>query len=101
MASAEHHKDLPEVPTAAESGDKGYEAYAWTGVFFPAKVPAAIVHRMSDQVRTVMSSAEGATFTGNLGGAVFTGSAQQQRNFQLAEIEATKRVVKSANIQIE
>lgn len=98
MASAEHHKDLPEVPTAAESGDKGYEAYAWTGVFFPAKVPAAIVQRMSDQVRTVMSSAEGATFTGNLGG---TGSAQQQRNFQLAEIEATKRVVKSANIQIE
>ncbi|MCY1204813.1 Tripartite tricarboxylate transporter family receptor [compost metagenome] len=101
VASAEHHKDLPEVPTAAESGNKGYEAYAWTGVFFPAKVPAAIVQRVGDQVRAVMSSAEGATFIGNLGGAVFTGSAQQLRDFQLAEIEATKRVVKSANIPIE
>ncbi|MNY47890.1 Tripartite tricarboxylate transporter family receptor [compost metagenome] len=89
------------MPTAAESGNKGYEAYAWTGVFFPAKVPAAIVQRVGDQVRAVMSSAEGATFIGNLGGAVFTGSAQQLRDFQLAEIEATKRVVKSANIPIE
>ncbi len=101
VASATRHKDLPDVPTAAELGNKGYESYAWTGVFFPAKVSPDIVQRVGNVVREAMLSAEGGSFIGNLGGTVFTGSAQQLRDFQLAEIETTKRIVKTANIPIE
>lgn len=101
VASAERHKDLSDVPTAAESGYQGYESYAWTGAFFPAKVPAAIVQRVGDVVRSAMTSAEGSAFISGLGGTVFTGSAQDLRNFQLAEIEATQRTVKTANLPLQ
>ena len=101
VASAERHKDLPDVPTAKESGYRDYESYAWTGVFFPAKVPEAIVQRVGDVIRSAITSAEGKAFISGLGGTVFTGSAQDLRDFQRAEIEATERIVKKANLPLQ
>jgi tripartite-type tricarboxylate transporter receptor subunit TctC len=101
IAAGQRHKDLPEVPTAAEAGYKGYEAYAWTGVFFPAKVPRPIVERIGDIVRSTLTGAEGAAFIDNLGGTLFTGSADQFAEFQRSEIETTRRIVKAANIPVE
>jgi tripartite-type tricarboxylate transporter receptor subunit TctC len=36
---------LASVPTVAESGFAGFEAYAWWGVFAPAGTPKAIIER--------------------------------------------------------
>jgi tripartite-type tricarboxylate transporter receptor subunit TctC len=101
IAADRRDRNLPDVPTAAEAGYPGYEAYAWTGVFFPAKVPRAIVERVGDVVRATLNAPEGAAFIDNMGGTVFTGSAEQFARFQLSEIETTRRVVKSANIPVE
>jgi tripartite-type tricarboxylate transporter receptor subunit TctC len=101
VASAQRHRDLPDVPTVAEAGTRDYEAYAWTGVFFPAKVPPAIVQRVGEVVRSTLDGAEGMAFINNMGGTVFTGSAQQFADFQRSEIESTRRIVKAANIPVE
>ncbi|VTU26193.1 Argininosuccinate lyase [Variovorax sp. SRS16] len=101
IAAGQRHRDLPEVPTAAEAGYPGYEAYAWTGVFFPAKVPKAIVERVGDIVRSTLNSRDGTAFIHNMGGTVFTGSSAEFARFQLSEIETTKRIVKTANIPVE
>ena len=101
VAAGERHRDLPDVPTAAEAGNKGYEAYAWTAVFFPAKVPPAVVKRVGDIVRATLNAQDGTAFIQNMGGSVFTGSAQQLADFQRSEIEATRRIVKAANIPVE
>ena len=101
VAAPQRHRDLPDVPTAGEAGNKGYEAYAWTGVFFPAKVPRDIVQRVGDAVRKTLNGPEGTAFIQNIGGTVFTGSSEQFREFQLAEIESTRRIVKVANIPVE
>ena len=101
IAAPQRHRDLPDVPTAAEAGNKGYEAYAWTGVFFPAKVPAEIVQRVGDAVRKTLNGPEGTAFINNIGGTVFTGSPDQFRTFLQSEIEATRRIVKAANIPVE
>ncbi len=37
---------LPEVPTVAESGLKGYSAHSWLGIFVPAGTPPAVVERL-------------------------------------------------------
>ena len=37
---------LPDLPTIAESGLPGYESEGWSGVFVPARTPAAIVQRL-------------------------------------------------------
>jgi tripartite-type tricarboxylate transporter receptor subunit TctC len=101
VASNERIKELPGVPTVAESSRKVYESYAWTGVFFPAKVPADIVSKMSDLIRGVMASPEGTAFIVSLGGMSFPGGSRELRDFQLAEIEKTKRAVKIAGIEPE
>jgi tripartite-type tricarboxylate transporter receptor subunit TctC len=38
---------LPQLPTIAESGLPGFEAYAWNGVVAPAATPAAAIERLN------------------------------------------------------
>lgn len=42
---------LPDVPTIAEQGIKGFEAVAWNGFVAPAGTPPAIVEKLSLAVR--------------------------------------------------
>jgi tripartite-type tricarboxylate transporter receptor subunit TctC len=37
---------MPQVPTVAESGFAGFEAYNWVGVFAPAATPPAAIDRL-------------------------------------------------------
>lgn len=46
---------LPDVPTIAESGLPGYEAYSWSGVLAPKGTPADIVARVNADMVKVLS----------------------------------------------
>lgn len=41
---------LPEVPTVAEQGFPGFEAYTWNGLLAPAKTPPPIVARVAKEI---------------------------------------------------
>lgn len=101
VATAERIKELPQTPTVAESGTPGYEAYAWTGAFFPAGVPASVLGTMSHAIDELMQGEEARNFIAGLGGAVFYGGPQVFGEYQRAEIDKAKRVVKTANIAYE
>ena len=101
VAATERIKELPQVPTVTESGTPGYESYAWTGVFFPAGVPEPVLARMSQAIGELMESDEAKVFIASLGGAVFYGAPQPFGEFQRAEIEKARRIVKTANIGYE
>jgi tripartite-type tricarboxylate transporter receptor subunit TctC len=45
---------LPDVPTLAEAGIKGYESTGWFGVVAPAATPAPIVARLQTELRAVL-----------------------------------------------
>jgi tripartite-type tricarboxylate transporter receptor subunit TctC len=45
---------LPDLPTLAEAGLKGYEAGLWTGLVFPAGVSPTIVKRLNAELNVVM-----------------------------------------------
>ena len=48
---------LPDVPTLAEAGVPGMEVLAsWTGMFAPAKTPAAVLARLHDEVRNAVAT---------------------------------------------
>src|SRR4249920_2866766 len=46
---------LPDVPTVAESGLPGYEAVSWFGLFGPPGMPAEVVEKINDEVRTTFT----------------------------------------------
>jgi tripartite-type tricarboxylate transporter receptor subunit TctC len=48
---------LAQVPTVAESGFPGFEAYAWWGVFAPAGTPKAIVSRFGVELTACLREA--------------------------------------------
>lgn len=101
VTSTRRIKDLPDVPTMQESGNKGFEAYTWTAAFFPAKVDPAIVARVSDAVQALVRSQEGKAFMEQLGGEPFVGGPDTLAAFQRDELASMRRIAKLANIQQE
>jgi tripartite-type tricarboxylate transporter receptor subunit TctC len=54
VSAARRMPQLPDVPTFAEAGLPGYEAYTWHMLFAPAGTPAAIVRRLNESANAVM-----------------------------------------------
>jgi len=48
--------DMPDVPTVAESGFPGFEAYSWIGIFAPAATPAATVKKLTEDFQFALAS---------------------------------------------
>ena len=47
VAGAARSPSLPDVPTLAEAGLKGYSVDPWFGVFAPANVPTAVLQKLN------------------------------------------------------
>ena len=58
MATPQRYPALPDVPTFAESGMPQYQYNAWFGLLAPAKTPAAILKKVSEDVASVMKNAD-------------------------------------------
>jgi len=50
VTSARRSQALPNVPTIAEAGLKGYDVSPWFAVFVPAKTPKPIVERLHGEI---------------------------------------------------
>jgi tripartite-type tricarboxylate transporter receptor subunit TctC len=46
VTTTKRSQAMPELPTIAESGVKGYDAATWYGLFAPARTPKAIIDRL-------------------------------------------------------
>lgn len=49
---------LPDVPTIAQQGYKGFESVGWIGLCAPAKTPAAILDKLNAEVKKMLASPE-------------------------------------------
>ncbi len=56
VGSVKRYTRLPDIPTIAESGVKGYEAEQWYGVVGPAGTPAAIVNKLAAEIKTIVAN---------------------------------------------
>jgi tripartite-type tricarboxylate transporter receptor subunit TctC len=55
VSSASRSPALPDMPTVAESGLPGFDTGSWIGMLAPAGTPAAIVEKISADVREVLA----------------------------------------------
>jgi tripartite-type tricarboxylate transporter receptor subunit TctC len=58
VAGKSRHPGLPNVPTTAEAGLKGFELEAWVGIFAPAGTPPDIVAKLSSQIKAALELPE-------------------------------------------
>lgn len=54
IGNASRLKSLPDIPTVAETGLPGYEAFSWGGMVAPAKTPSAVVNRLSREINEIL-----------------------------------------------
>jgi tripartite-type tricarboxylate transporter receptor subunit TctC len=58
VTSADRTPLLPEVPTIAEQGLKGFSSYNWNGMLAPAATPKAVIVRIHEVISKALKSPE-------------------------------------------
>jgi tripartite-type tricarboxylate transporter receptor subunit TctC len=93
--------EYPNVMTMEEAGIKGFSDQAWYGIVAPAKVPPAVLAKLSEAMTKVMAMPEVRARLEKVG-ATPLGNSSGEYNTQIrSEIEAMKKLVKSRNISLE
>ena len=90
---------VPDLPTIAESGLPGYEAYSWAGVVAPAGTPAPIVARLNTEIAAILNQADVKQRLLQSGAEAMGTTAEQFGTILKNEIAKWSKVVRQANIQ--
>ena len=91
----------PEIPTLAESGLPGYQAYAWNGLFAPAGTPPAVLNRLNEELKTALSQpAVQEKFSAQGFAGTWTPPAQTV-TFLQAEVDKWARTVQQSGAKVE
>jgi len=67
VTTARRSQLLPELPTVAEAGLKGFDANNWYGVLVPAKTPRSVINRLNKDVTTTLNMPDVKQFLFNQG----------------------------------
>ena len=99
-ASDERLPGAPQVATIGETYP-GYAVTAFQAVIGPAGIPPAILDKLSNDIRAVVTSKEFAERTSTLGIDAWGDSPQELQTWFRQEIARWRELVKNANIKIE
>lgn len=101
ITSAKRSSQLPDVPTLAESGYKGFEAVTWFGILAPAGTPAPVVAQLNKAINAALQQPEVADKLRSEGGDVLGGSAEQFGQLLRAEVPRWARIVKDSGASLD
>jgi tripartite-type tricarboxylate transporter receptor subunit TctC len=101
VTSAKRVKQLPDVPTVAESGIPGFESTGWFGLIAPANTPKVITDKIYDAtVKAVKSEAMQKSL--ELNGLSPVVNSQKDFDAQIkAELANWEKVIKGRNISTQ
>jgi tripartite-type tricarboxylate transporter receptor subunit TctC len=91
----------PDLPTVAEAGLPGFESQAWYGMVAPAKLPRAVLTRISEESIRALTTDEQRKRIANLGGEVVASTPAEFDAFIRAEIARYGKVTKAAGISAD
>jgi len=101
VGSAQRLSSLPDVPTIAESGVPGYEAYSWVGLVAPANTPKDIVTKLNREVVDILKQPDVQEKLVQQGAIPVGDTPEQFEAYIRNEIKKWGAVVKSANIKAD
>ena len=101
VTSANRLRDLPEVPTVAESGFPESEVTNFIGIFAPAATPAAVIAHLQREFGNALADAEIRSRLMNAGWEVVGSPPQELDRFVGTEIARWEKFVREFNIRFE
>lgn len=92
---------FPNVPTIAESGQKGFDMVSWQAMFVPANTPQPVIDRLHAEVMKIIASPDVQARLKGFGMESSTMTPAQLAAYQKVEVEKWAKVIKAANIKAE
>lgn len=92
---------LPEVPTIAEAGVKGFDASSWGGIVAPAGTPAPVIQVLHKQVVEALNQPDVKSRLGDLGAVVVASSPDDFQKYIRRETEKWGQVAKANSIRAD
>ena len=99
VTSAKRARSMPELPTVAEAGVKGYQRTTWYGILAPAKTPTPILERMSAETKKAVESRAVSKKILNDGAEAVGSTPAEFKTFLVAEMKQAAEIVKRTGIK--
>jgi tripartite-type tricarboxylate transporter receptor subunit TctC len=93
--------ELPNVPTVAESGFPGFQAYSWVGIFAPQGTPPATLHQLTATFRATLQSPDVRRRLEEAGFEVMAPDGPALERHAHAEYERWSAFVRDARLKLE
>ena len=91
---------MPEVPTLAEQGYKGFSAVAWWGIFAAAGTPQPIIDKLNAELAKILQTPEtNKQLTETMGMDIKASSPAALQQWTEAELQRWAKVIKDNNIK--
>lgn len=101
VTTAKRSALVPELPTVAETGLKGYEVNNWNGFFVPAGTPRALINRLNRELTAALTAPDVRDFLFKQGIETAPGTPEQFAKYMKSEQAKWTRVIKAAGLRIE
>ena len=101
VTASKRTDDLPQVPTVAESGYKGFEAVTWFGLLGPARLPASVVTSVNTELNKALNSPDLRKKLEDQGLDVTPATPEQFGKLIRSDIVKWGRVVKESGAKVD
>lgn len=101
ITSAKRSSALPDLPTFDESGMKGFESYAWYGMFAPANTPADVIGKLNAAALKVMKGPEWQKILADTGSENVGEAPAKFTEFTRSEAAKWAKVVKESGATVD
>jgi len=101
VTSPQRASSLPDVPTVAEQGFKGYEELNWFGIFAPAGISAGLAGRLNTEMNRALELPDIREKLGQLGLDFRRNSLAEFAAFVKVEVPKQARAVKDSGAKVE
>jgi tripartite-type tricarboxylate transporter receptor subunit TctC len=99
VTGAKRSSGAPDLPTIAEGGVKGYQTTTWYGLLAPANTPAAIMTRLSGDMKKAVESPEVKNKILNDGAEPEGSTPKQFQDHLASEMKRAATIIKRAGVK--
>jgi tripartite-type tricarboxylate transporter receptor subunit TctC len=93
--------DIPQIPTIAESGYKGFETVTWFGFVAPTNTPKDIVAKLNAEINKALQSPEVKKKLSDQGADILGGSSDQFAALIKSDIARWAPVIKESGAKLD